>query len=243
MQLTNKMPVDLSQFNGATALFQQHYFLEDCNTGFGGQDIVIPLQSLRNAIDGYMKATSAGPNDVALQMVHCYDPTSNELYLRIQLCSLQTTSPGNYSLNSQNGAWYEVRNGSMNSTTDTSPSDDNYFNYFYYCEDTPCDNSTQVNLATGTDRFVRNQVLPWGLEILQMINANQSGASISFAASSFTGNPTAAVTYPHCLVLSLLDGNGNRLIDNNVYTGTFTMKAADYSTLCPNCCNCYKTPA
>lgn len=237
------MAITLSQYTAARSLFQQHYFLADCDTDFGGQEVYISWSDLQTEVDDYIQKNNVAANDAALRFVLCYSPSDNILYLRMQICTLALVTPDHYSLDTSSSVWYEIKGDQINTTQDTSLSDSDYLNSFYYCDAAQCDKSSLVNLASDTSEeiFVRNLTFPWGLEILEMYNDNQNVEYISFGASSFA-NSTPSVAYPHTLVLFLMDSNKDKLLDNTPYPNTFEMKGCDIATLCPVCCNCYNTP-
>jgi hypothetical protein len=240
----NKMAVSLSDYTAARTLFQEHYFLAECNTDFGGQEQLVPWSDLQTEVDTYITANSITADDVALRFVHCYNVGSNALYLRVQLCTLVLVSGDHYTLDTTNSAWYEINAGGLSSTSDTDLYNTAYLENFYYCDASTCSNNTLENLALDTteEKYVRNIVFPWGKEILPMYDANQDVESIGFGACSFTGQ-NSGVVYPHTLTLFLLDSNKNKLMDDNTYTNPFEMKGCDLGTICPTCCDCYNTPS
>ena len=239
---TNPMVVTLDHFNDMRTNFQQHYFLSNCNSSFGGQDIQISWSSFYNAVHNFMTAGGCAANAVALRFVLCYDTNSNALYLRMQICTMTSAGQGTYNLVTSNCAWYVITNGSIATTTVTDLYDQNYLDNFYYCDSGTCSANTVVNLASDTSEtvFVRNLVLPWGLEVQKVYtdDGQPNNATICFAAVS-PGNSSPAVTYPHSIAVYLRNGNGVALLDNTTYTQPFKNKAADFGTICPPNCNVY----
>ena len=234
------MSVTLDSFNNSRKNFKQRYFLSGCNTVFGGQDIQVSWSSIASAVSDFISSNNVPAATVALRFVYCYDATTNELYLRLQICTMTADPliPNQYNLNASPTAWYEIRNGSFASTTSTQLSDDDYFNYFYYCNAAACSAATVQNLAADTTIYAKNIVFPWKAEILQMYadNSSPANAGICFGACSFQA--ATPIDFPHSLVIYLRDDTGNALLDNTP-TDTFEMKGADYGTLCPSRCNVY----
>jgi hypothetical protein len=241
----NPMVMTLDQFNLMRTNFQQHYFLSGCNSDFGGQDLQITWSSFYTVVQNFISTYSVAANTVAFRFVLCYDSANNELYLRMQICTMTSTGSGTFSLNATPCAWYIIDDGTINSTTDTDLYDQNYLNNFYYCASGTCDPSTLVNLAsdTGDTIFVRNLVFPWSQEIAHLFTDNGSPSTgyIDFAAGSLAGT-SSAVAYPHALVIYLCDSTGTPLLDNVTYSQQFKMKAGDMGTLCPANCNVYILP-
>ncbi len=244
---TNPMVVNLTQFNTMRTQFQQHYFLANCGTGFGGQDIQISVSSLITAVQAYMAASGTAANNVALRFVLCYDTSTSALYLRLQICAMTATSdPKKYDLVATNCAWYKIQGTSITTTTVTDLYDQNYLNSFYYTSSGTCSSSTAVHLSSDSSAtiFVRNVVFP-GSELLSIYsdNGNPQGAKICFASISYAANnPSPAVAYPHSLAIYLRDSSGTALLDDTTYTQDFKMKAGDYATTCPPHCNVYIYP-
>jgi hypothetical protein len=243
MQIANTKAVTRSGFDTARSNFQNHYFLDQCDTNFDGQDIQIPWNDFADAVDSFIAQARCNPMDVALRFVHCYDATNNYLYLRLQICTMvkQQNSGNVYDLVTTDSEWYQIENGSMNSTTNTDLSDDDYLNNFYYCDAAACSPSTATQLATdGGTLFARNLVFPWGLQIAKLYTDNNSpkGASICFGACSFS-NQGAGAAYQHGVVIYLRTEDGTELLNNTVSGAIYDCKGADMATICPPCCNVY----
>ena len=162
--MANPMVVNLTQYTAMRASFQEHYFLTDCDTDFGGQDIQVSWSSFNSAVQDFITDTGATPSTVALRFVLCYDPNINEIFLRMQICTMTATNdPVVFNLDTTDAAWYKIQNGvAVTTTTDTDLYDQNYLDYFYYCDSGECDPNTLVNLAsdTGAEIFVQNIVFP-----------------------------------------------------------------------------------
>ena len=243
----NPMVITLDHFNTMRENFKQHYFLSQCNANFGGQDIQIPWPSFALAVQNFIQDTHANPNNVALRFVLCYDTQKNELYLRLQICTMIASAkqPNTFILDTTKCAWYTIANGSIAPTGVTDLFDQNYLNSFYYCEANICSPASLINLASDKDatRFVRNIVFPWTAELEKIYNDNGTppNASVCFAAASeVKGSPV--VTYPHTLAIYLRQGDGTMMIDNKEYPVEFKMKAGDMGTLCPSVCAVYVLP-
>ena len=243
----NPMVITLDHFNKLREHFKQHYFLSNCNANFGGQDIQIPWNSFAFIVQNFIASTQAKPDRVAFRFVHCFDSQKNELYLRLQLCTMvqDPAKPTYFKLDTTKCEWYTIEDGSIAPTGVTDLYDQNYLNNFYYCEADICSVTTLVNLASDKDatKFVRNQVFPWTQELYCLFtdNSNPQNTTICFAAGAHEG-ASPAVKYPHNLVIYLRQKDGTPLMDNTIYNLEFQMKAADYSTLCPSVCNVYILP-
>lgn len=243
--MSNPVFVTLDQFNAGRTNFQNHYFLESCNSTFYGQDIRLDWGKFYAAVTGFIKKYSADPSTIALRFVYCYDTASTSLYLRLQILTMSadTTIANQYNLNATPSAWYSITEAGIAETKVSDLSDSAYLSGFYYCDSGSCSASSVQQLSADSDSFAQNIVFPWALEVLQMYadNGNPTGGCIGFAACAFTGDSSEPVAYPHTLVLYLTDSSGQALIDNNPCTG-FQGKAADYGTLCPEKCNVYISP-
>ncbi|MES2703440.1 MAG: hypothetical protein V4649_12425 [Bacteroidota bacterium] len=238
--IANPMAVTLSQFKQAQADFQAHYFLADCGTNFGGQSITLSWSALQTEVTAYMNATGARADEVALRFVICFD--GQNLYLRMEICSMVYQSPNNYSLDSSQSSWFAINANGLNPTNDTDLFNVTYLSDFYYCDAVQCSAASLEQLSSDTAelKYVRNIVMPWGLEILLMYNANPTAAYITFNAASFykggaSGSP--GVDWPHVLVLYLENENNEVLMDDKGYTDSFAMKGCDMGSLCPATCN------
>ncbi len=244
---TNPMVVTLDQFNNMRTYFQQRYFLSGCNTSFGGQDIQIPWSAFSTAVHNFMSASGCVATAVALRFVLCYDPNANALYLRMQICTMAPSgTPNTYNLNTGTCAWYSISDAGLATTTVTDLYDQNYLDYFYYCDSPVCDPSTSINLAsdTGATTYVRNVVFPWGQEVQKVFadDGLPTNASICFAAGSYS-KVSPSLADPHTLAIYLRDKNGTPLLDNVPYNQPFKNKAADVGTLCPPHCDMYILPS
>lgn len=244
--MANPMVITLDHFNTMQKNFQKHYFLANCNSDFGGQDIQVPWDSFALAVQNFIKTSGASPNTVAMRFVLCYDTANNALFLRMQICTMTTTSdPNTFNLDTTNCAWYTIEDGSLAPTAITDLFDQNYLDNFYYCDKGVCNPNTLVNLASDTSGtiFVRNLVFPWMQEIhkIYVNNSSPAGASIHFAAGSHD-NTSPAVAHPHALAIYLCQSDGTPLLDNVNYGVEFQMKAGDFGTLCPPTCNVYILP-
>lgn len=236
----NPMVVNLDAFNAGRNNFRQQYFLDQCNTSFGGQETTVSWSAISNAVSQFIGSTGCSAETVALRFVHCYDPTMNSLYLRMQICTMEASgTPNVYNLVTDPCAWYQIYNGQLTTTTDTTLRDDNYFTYFYYCTSAPCSEETLQNLADDTSLYVCNQVLPWSIEIQKMFSDNNGpqGAILCFAACSYA--QSSGVGFPHALYVFLRNAQGVAMIDNQTYPNAFQMKACDMGTLCPAHCDVY----
>ena len=243
----NPMVITLDHFNTMRENFKQHYFLSKCNSNFGGQDIQIPWMSFSLVVENFIKSTQIKPDTVALRFVLCYDSMKNELYLRLQICTMVPIAgkPNAFNLDTKNCAWYTIANGSIAPTGVIDPYDQNYLNNFYYCDANICSPDSLVNLAsdTGAEKFVRNLVFPWTEEIqkLHIDNGSPTNATICFAAGSHDKS-SPVLDHPHALVIYLRKYDSTPLLDNKEYPLEFQMKAGDMGTLCPTFCGVYVLP-
>ena len=243
----NPMVITLDHFNRMREHFKQHYFLSNWNSNFGGQDIQIPWSSFSLVVQNFINTYNVSPDTVALRFVHCYDSNSNELYLRLQICTMtpDPSKPDTYNLVTTNVAWYTIANGSIAPTGVIDLQDQNYLNNFYYCNAAICSPAHLVNLAsdTGALKFVRNLVFPWTQELhkLHVDNGSPANASVCFAAASHN-NTSPVLDHPHALAIYLRKHDGTPLMDNKEYALEFQMKAADMGTLCPSNCGVYIIP-
>lgn len=243
-------PMVISQDDYATGRlnFQQHYYLANCNSIFGGQDLTIPWATLNAAVNAFCTQYSLSPSVVALRFVYCYDVASNSLYLRLQLCQMQQSSPGSnsYNLLAAPVAWYQITNGSMVATQVTDLSDPVYLGNFYYSENAVCSASALQPLSgDGGQTYVRTITYPWQNEVYQMYVDNQGTANFQFsigACSYVRPDSTTECMWPHGLVLYLRTAAGIPLLDNSDYIVMFHNKGADYGTMCPTHCDVYIAP-
>lgn len=239
------MPLVVTQsgYNSARADFQSHYFLSDCDTDFGGQDLQIEWEAFAGPIEGFISKNKVDPSNVALRFVYCYDDTNRNLYLRMQICTMTKRTNSNvYDLNATPTEWYIItQEAGIESTSNNELSDDAYLNNFYYCDKEECSSNTLVKLADDDYAlFARNLVFPWGLQISQLYPDNNSpaGAKVCFGASSFL-NTGAGASFQHTLVIYLRDSNGAELLNDYVGSSTYDNKGCDMGTQCPPCCNIY----
>ena len=245
---TNPMVVTLTQYNTMRSSFQSHYYLSNCVSNFGGQDLQISWASLNTAVQNFINSSGAAVGTVALRFVLCYDTGGNALYLRLQICKLTATGdPNTFDLDTTNCAWYKIQGTTLSSSNVTDLYDQNYLDNFYYCDSVNCNPNTLVNLAsdTGEVTFVRNLVFPWTQEIqkIDTDNGNPQACKICFASISYAaGNPSPAVAYPHSLAIYMRNGSGTALLDDRTYAQEFKMKAGDAGTLCPPHCSVYILP-
>jgi hypothetical protein len=236
--------ISLSAYQAGRTNFQQHYFLDNCNTQFDGREVVIASSDFIAAIDNFIKNSSADPDTIALRFVHCYDPGLNILYLRMQICTMYP-NPNNatiYILDTTYCEWYEIKGGTITGTSVTDLYDTNYLNYFYYCATGSCSRNDVQQLAADTQevKYARNVVLPWGLEISLMYQQNGDPVDgyISFGAASYY-TPNGPIAYQHTLYVSLQDSQKNPMMDDNIYQDPYEMKGCDLATVCPICCGVY----
>ena len=133
--MANPMVITLNHFETMQKNFQQHYFLANCNSDFGGQDIQVPWDSFALAVQNFIKSSKASPDTVAMRFVLCYDTANNALFLRMQICTMTATSdPNTFNLDTTNCAWYTIEDGSLAPTAITDLFDQNYVDNFYYCD-------------------------------------------------------------------------------------------------------------
>ena len=244
--MPNPMVITLDHFNKMRTHFQQHYFLSNCNSDFGGQDIQIPWSSFSLVVHNFITATGAKPDTVAMRFVLCYDTANNALYLRMQICTMTPSgTKDEFNLDTTNSAWYTIENGSLAPTAITDLFDQNYLDNFYYCDTAVCDPNTLVNLASDTAGtvFVRNVVFPWTHEIqkIHIDNGTPANAFVNFAAGSHD-KTSKVVAHPHSLVIYLCKHDKTPLMDNIEYPLEFQMKAGNLGTICPPNCNVYILP-
>jgi len=242
--------IDLTSYETGRQNFRNHYFLEGCNSVFGGQDISVPWNELNNAVSAFCGEYSLDPSTIALRFVYCYSPDSTELFLRVQLLTMIQQSPPNentYTLVDNPCAWYQVSDAGMVPTQDTGLNDVMYLTNFYYCDNGAlCDVAQLQQLAgdNGTE-FARTDTFPWQAEILQMYidNGSPVNASICFGACSYVYiNEGQGDIWPHGLVIYLKNAEGQDMLDDNTYIVLFENKGCDMGTLCPPYCNEYIAP-
>ncbi len=243
--MANPMALTLAQYNTGVANFQAHYFLDQCSTGFTGQDIQISWSDFAGAVNSFINNNSLDPASVALRFVFCYDASNINLYLRLQILTMTADPviPNQYNLNANPSVWYEITNGSIASTNDHSQMDSTFFNNFFYCSAAACSEGSLQSLGAHSNKYTQNVIFPWSAEVEQMYadNNNPTGGNIGFTTSSFQAAEGAPTMYPETLVIYLTDAEGVKLIDNSQVAG-FQNKAADMSGLCPQYCHIYVMP-
>ncbi|MCB0697544.1 MAG: hypothetical protein KDC07_09285 [Chitinophagaceae bacterium] len=246
--------ISLQDYVDGRANFTLHYYYSPTQQEFGGQVIGIQWDDLQNAVDSFIKDTGTAATNVALRFVHCFMPGLSEapavLFLRLQICGMTPSAepppPGVsqvYDLDTTGALWYEISEGSFISTTDQTLFGTVYLSNFYYKADPA--SADLMPLTDGPAAFVKNLVLPWGNEILQMYlnNGSPAGAGINFAACSYVATPEHAnVEWPHGMVVYLTNSTGQPMLDNDNYATIFHNKGADYGTMCPPNCNVYLEP-
>lgn len=247
---TDPRVIDLEEYNKGRDNFKAHYYLAGCNSSFGGQDIEINWDDLNNAVNTFCTTYSINQNVVALRFVYCYDPATLVLLLRLQICSLnQPITQGTtvYPLVTTPSAWYQISQGSMIPTQNTSLDDTTYLTNIYYCDyGVNCMPETTSQLGSdGGTEFARNVTYPWQNEIWQMYvdNGSPSGAKICFGACSYVkrSDGSTLTIWPHGLVL-YLKNNGTPCLNDEDYIVLFENKGADMGTLCPTECGVYIAP-
>lgn len=242
------MVVDLDRFTKMRNQFTSRYFLSGCNPNFGGQEIQVSWNSFSLAIQNFMNAASVSKLETAIRFVNCYDSVQNILYARMQILTMQPVKGNILSFNliDTPSAWYQLTNGTLLPTTDTSLYDQSYFNNFYYC-DTPgnCDPSTLIPLSSDVNQsiFTRTVTMPW-LELQQLYtdNGQPVNATLCIDAASRLSVTAPECKFQHGLVCYLRKHDGTPMLDNEETGRAFHNKAADMGTLCPNYCNVYILP-
>lgn len=245
---TDPMVISQDEYTLGRTSFQQHYYLANCNSIFGGQDLTIPWSTLNNAVTAFCSQYSVAAANVALRFVYCYNVSTQCLYLRLQLCVMQQASPGSntYNLLSSPVAWYQITQGTMAATQTTALEDPAYLTNFYYSDTTTCNVATLQPLSGDQGQvYVRTITYPWQNEVYQMYldNQGQPDYKISFGACSYIRQDQNTLNiWPHGIVMYLSTAAGVPLLDNNNYIVMFHNKGADYGTMCPPTCNVYVEP-
>jgi hypothetical protein len=241
--------ISLDEYQFGRDNFRMHYYkAPDAEISeFGGQDFTVPWSDFYQAVYDFYTSNNINPEDVALRFVHCYDQSGNCLFLRMQICTLGTpyNNPQGYQvfpLETTPCAWYELRNGAITITTDTTLKGVEYFDNMYYKADPGADEYQQLSDAVNT--YVENLSYPWYTEIYQMYvdNNEPANADIHFASCSYTQpvmDPN--VTWPHGSVMYLSEGS-HIYLDNEDYIVVFSNKGCDDGTPCPPNCNVYVNP-
>lgn len=242
------MVITQEEYNEGRINFKNHYFLENCNALFGGQDIIISWEELKTAVNEFI--VNSGAAEPALRFVYCYDENNVRMYLRVQLCKMEELeeAAGTYALVSADSEWYVLDDGQIATTADDGLYDYMYLNKFYYCDAAECSNQTVQQLAADETEslYTRNITFPWVQEIVAMYEGNgaPSGAYICFGACSYVygSDGNAPIEYPHGLVIYLRDSTGKAMLNNENELVTFSNKGCDMGTQCPPTCDVYVTP-
>lgn len=241
----NPMVITLDHFNKMRDHFKKHYFLSNCNVNFGGQEIQVPWNSFSLAIHNFINANNVPPHTVAIRFVHCYDVKLNVLYLRMQILTMSPVAgqPRTFALNDRPCAWYKLANGTIVPTSDTALFDQDYLNYFYYCDSHQCSPATLHNLAAdqGGVLYARTVTMPWGQELSQLYadNGSPANATLCLDAASRMSLVPPSVKFEHSIVLYLRKHDGTPMLDNNPGGLPFHNKGADMGTMCPPYCGVY----
>ncbi|MEZ5018486.1 MAG: hypothetical protein R2800_15605 [Flavipsychrobacter sp.] len=240
--------ITLNEYEQGRLHFDMHYFKSADALPFEGKDFNVLWDDLSNAVSQFTTMYAVPASDVALRFVHCFDIGTNELYLRLQICTMDPPimklDHQFYPLNTTNEAWYEIRQGVFAPTPDKTLLGTEYFDRFYY--KAPNSEVLERLADGGLEKYVRNLVLPWEIEIERMYldNGSPVGAFINFGACSYTEviPGTEAVLWPHGLVLYLSDSTGGKMLNNEDYISIFHYKGADFATQCPPICHGYLKP-
>lgn len=240
--------ITLDEYEQGRHHFDIHYFKSAEALPFEGKDFNVAWDDLSNAVNQFTSTYGVPASDVAFRFVHCFDISTNELYLRLQICTLNPPiiklDHQFFPLNTTNEAWYELRQGSFTPTANHTLMGAEYFERFFYR--TPHTEVLEKLADGGTEKYVRNLVFPWQVEIEQMYidNGCPEGAFLNFGACSYTETipGTEAVKWPHGLVMYLSDAAGNKLLNNEDYIIIFHYKGADAGTQCPPVCHGYLKP-
>lgn len=245
--INDPMVISLSDYKQGRINFENHYFLADCNSDFGGQDVAIPWDTLAAHVDSFIIDNET--SDVAVRLVYCYNTVDCAMYLRAQICRMEETEQmaNTFLLVDEMSRWYTITEGDMVATQDNSLYDPAYFDNFYYCGDDVCDVNTLQPLNTDVDGelYAKCITFPWTQEILKMYDQNgrPEDASICFGATSYARPvENSTVKYPHGIVMYLLDKRGKPMLNDRNYIVRFENKGCDYGTLCPPVCSVYVLP-
>lgn len=239
--------ITLEMFNDGRANFDLHYYYTAQQAVFGGQVNSVLWSDLATAVENYCTATGTAAADTALRFVHCFDDQNHKLYQRVQICKMVPAPPteGNevvFDLDTVGSTWYEIKDSAVAATTDEMEEGPLYLQSLFYKIEPQM--QTLERLADAPEKYVKNLVLPWGDEILQMYidNGSPAGAGINIAACSYSGT-SANVAWPHGLVLYLSDSEGTPMLNDQDYISIFHCKGADMATMCPPYCNVYIPPS
>lgn len=234
--------------------FKIHYHLLDGSPDFVS-DFSTSWNDLYNAVQNYKGQFPEVPEaEIAMRFIHCYDPGTTSLYLRLQICQMQLTTITEYDsdvwqlLNNHNQLWYQLKQGSITEVPASTMYDEVYLDSFEYTLVAEGDSTEQLS-EDGGFKFVRTLTFPWQSEIYQMYVDNGSPSdppdtvNIHYCACSYTeGEPgSSSVLWPHGLVM-YLEVNGEPMLDNENYISIFHYKGADLATMCPPKCGSYVTP-
>lgn len=241
--------ITLDMYNDGRDNFDMHYYYTAQQATFGGQVNNAQWSDLETAVENYCTATGTTAAETALRFVHCFDDQNHKLYQRLQICKMVPAPPTRqndeggevFDLDTVGSTWYEIKDSAVAATTDEMLEGPVYLhNLFYKIEPQM---QTLERLADAPEKYVKNLVLPWGDEILQMYldNGSPAGAGINIAACSFLGTP-ANVAWPHGLVLFLSDSEGVPMLNDQDYISIFHSKGADWGTACPPTCDVYIAP-
>ncbi len=245
--IKNPMVVDLNRFNKMRKRFTKHYFLENCDPNFGGQEIQVPWNSFSLAVVSFISTYEVDPDSVAIRFVHCYDKDHKVLYERMQILTLSpiANEPRQFAINDTPCTWYELANSTINTTTDTDLFNTTYLESFYYCSAKVCTIKTAECLADDTQavKYARTATVPWlELSALYTDNSSPSNATLCLDAGCRCTKNVPSVKYQHTILFYLRDEYGVPLLNNEKGAYPFTNKAADMSTLCPVKCGVYILP-
>lgn len=248
---TDPRVISLDLFNEGRDNFDMHYYYTSAQAAFGGQVVDATWQQFSDAVLEYVNQTGVDITEVALRFVHCLEQLpDSKLYLRLQICKMvpsgEPAPPGAlevFNLDTAGSLWYEIKDGNISPTSDETLIGDIYFDHMYYKVEPQA--AEMQRLRDDTTKYVRNLVLPWADEILQMYMQNQTpaDAGIHFGACSFETPPERSnVLWPHGIVVYLSDSTGQPLLNNDSYISIFRNKGADMATLCPPKCGVYIKP-
>lgn len=232
--------------------FNEHYTVASFGT-YEGAIYYVNWKQFRDCVRNYMtEFPSVAEENIAIRFVHAYEAASEVLYMRMQICEMALTSitihssPTYEILDNGNSAWYDLKQESITSTTNTSTTDEVYLESFIYMPTGTA--AVSENLSEdGGFRFVRVMAYPWKNEVLQLYVDNgepdENQTQLYFASASYTESlpGTTNVQWPHGLVMYLAV-NYEPMLDNNNYVSMFHYKGADMGTMCPPNCAVYIAP-
>ena len=246
----NSMVITLSDYKQGRTNFSNHYFLANCDTNLGGQDLRVLWADFYNAVNGYITTNAIDPTTVALRFVYAFNPKTASLTLRMQICTMKPSPEADnvFLLITDPCAWYKL-DEEVTEANDKSTADPDYLRNLYYCEADTCDANTCENLAVEKPdtKYARTATFPWAMEILQMYTDNKSPEDgyICFGACSYVngGSGDAPIMYPHGTVIYMEDSKGTPLLNDDDTIVLFNNKGCDMATLCPSNCDVYIVPA